>query len=69
MSFQVSNVPDYINVNSIFAGMVMKEKPNSVITTTVFGMFDLKPAALYHHIGMEKIQKISQFLVTFTNYQ
>ena len=50
MSFQVSTVPDYINVNSIFAGMVMKEKSNSIITTTVFGEYaglELQPALKY----------------------
>ena len=56
MSFQVSTVPDYINhnscinVNSTFAGMVTKENPNSIITTTVFGEYaglELQPALKY----------------------
>ena len=50
MSFQVSTVPDYINVNSIFAEMMMKEKPNSIITTTVFGEYaglELQPVLKY----------------------
>ena len=56
MSFQVSTVPDYINhnscinVNSTFAAMVMKENPNSIITTTVFGEYaglELQPVLKY----------------------